>query len=146
MLEEEVNARKYNIKNIISILNLYINDSGLLHKKFTDNLTVCLGNTMLPMKLYLPTYLAILRGPVEKYDEDDKIYSSSIETFPVEQYQFEEIESSIPELFEKLLSLFLQQPSPHRLSDAIDKFKINQKSKPHSHQTTSNKIINITND
>lgn len=146
MLEEEVNASKYNIKNIISILSIYINDSGFIHKRFTDDLTVCIGNTILPMKLYLPTYLAILRGPVEKYDEDDKIYSSIIETFPVEQYQFEEIESSIPELFEKLLSLFLQQPSPQQLSAAINRFKSEEKSKPRSQQATSNKTINITND
>lgn len=146
MLEEEVSSRKFNISNIISILNLYINDSGIINKKFSDNLTICLGNTILPMKLYLPTYLSILRGPIEKYDEDDKIYLSSIETFPVEQYQFEEINSSIPELFEELITLFLQQRSPQQLSAAINRFKSEEKSKPRSQQATSNKTINITND
>ena len=107
MLEREVQSTDLNIDNIYNIMSIYLGSAGEQFKPMLDNKLVDVYGNKVPIKNYLKTYLEILRGPVESYDEKDKSIVGVVEPLDIENIQFEEIDSKIPQLVDELTNYFL---------------------------------------
>lgn len=136
MLEEAISSSHFDINEVVSILKLYVIDSGLMLHNLKKQLPVNVCGKTVPLEKYLPTYLEILRGPIEQYDKVDQEFVACIEEYPSKQYNFEEIDSNIPELLDELLEKYVQGYSEQQLKNAITRFKKGLRVNPKNSETS----------
>lgn len=107
MLEDELKQNKYDLSNVIQIVNRYVIESGMMVKSKLKDKTVDLYGKKVSLDTYLPQYFDILRGSKNNYDKIDKDLSPAIANF-INIEGFKEIKSSIPMLVDQLLERILK--------------------------------------